>query len=146
MASNTPTPTPTATYTPSPTSTPTQQLRSRERPRRPGHFARRGVLLPDALRLQLEPAPRDCHQCGEFTDCLRTISARKLLVLLDCCHAGGVSEAKSSGLGLTKSPLLPPEAHRLLEEGRGRVLVASSQENELSFAGRPYPTVPSPWP
>ncbi len=74
---------------------------------------------------------------AEFTGRLRAIPARRLLVLLDCCHAGGVGEAKAPGLELAKSPL-PPEAHDLLAEGGGRVLIASSQEDELSFAGRPY--------
>lgn len=73
----------------------------------------------------------------EFTDQLRAIPAQKLLLLLDCCHAGGVGEAKAPGLQLAKSPL-PPEAQSLLAEGSGRVLIASSQEDELSFAGRPY--------
>ena len=74
---------------------------------------------------------------AEFTGRLRDIPAQKLLVLLDCCHAGGVGEAKAPGLQLAKSPL-PPEAHSLLAEGSGRVLVASSREDELSFAGKPY--------
>ncbi|MBL7063110.1 MAG: caspase family protein [Anaerolineae bacterium] len=74
---------------------------------------------------------------AEFTDRLRAIPAQKLLVLLDCCHAGGVGEAKAPGLQMAKSPL-PPEAHSLLAEGSGRVLIASSQEDELSFAGKPY--------
>lgn len=74
---------------------------------------------------------------AEFTDRLRAIPSRKLLVLLDCCHAGGVGEAKVPGLQLTKSPL-PPEARSLLAEGSGRVLIASSREDELSFAGKPY--------
>jgi hypothetical protein len=74
---------------------------------------------------------------AEFTERLRAIPALRLLVLLDCCHAGGVGEAKAPGLELAKSPL-PPEAHDLLAEGGGRVLIASSQEDELSFAGRPY--------
>jgi hypothetical protein len=73
----------------------------------------------------------------EFTEELRAIPAQKLLVLLDCCHAGGIGDAKAPGLELTKSPL-PPEAADLLAEGSGRVLIASSQEDELSFAGRPY--------
>jgi hypothetical protein len=74
---------------------------------------------------------------AEFTDRLWAIPAQKLLVLLDCCHAGGVGEAKAPGLQMSKSPL-PPEAHSLLAEGSGRVLIASSQEDELSFAGKPY--------
>ncbi|MBN1921707.1 MAG: caspase family protein [Anaerolineae bacterium] len=66
---------------------------------------------------------------------LRALPARKLLLLLDCCHAGGFTQTPP--LPLQKSPL-PPEALALLAEGRGRVLIASSQENELSFAGNPY--------
>jgi hypothetical protein len=73
----------------------------------------------------------------EFTARLRTIPARKLLVLLDCCHAGGVGEAKIPELKLNKAPL-PLEAMRLFEQGTGRVLIASSREDEVSFAGRPY--------
>lgn len=73
----------------------------------------------------------------EFTARLRAIPAQKLLLLLDCCHAGGVGDAKAPGMELVKSPL-PPEATALLAEGSGRVLIASSQENELSYAGKPY--------
>jgi len=74
---------------------------------------------------------------AEFIERLQAVPAQRLLVLLDCCHAGGVGEAKAPGLQLAKSPL-PPEAHSRLAEGGGRALVASSQEDELSFAGRPY--------
>jgi hypothetical protein len=73
----------------------------------------------------------------EFTALLRAVTAQKLLVLLDCCHAGGLTKPEPSGLKLTKAPL-PPEAASLLAEGRGRVLIASSQQDEFSFAGRPY--------
>jgi Caspase domain len=73
----------------------------------------------------------------EFTSRLRLIPAQKLLVLLDCCHAGGLAKPEPAGMKLAKSPL-PPEAASLLAEGRGRVLIASSQQDEVSFAGRPY--------
>lgn len=73
----------------------------------------------------------------EFIAKLQAIKAQKLLVLLDCCHAGGISASEGSGLELTKSPL-PPEALDFLARGKGRVLVASSQDNEVSFAGKPY--------
>lgn len=72
----------------------------------------------------------------ELADRLRAIPAARLLVLLDCCHAGGVGEAKS-GAPLTRAAL-PLEAQQWLAEGRGRVLIASSREDELSYAGRPY--------
>ncbi len=73
----------------------------------------------------------------ELTQKLRAIPAQKTLVLLDCCHAGGIGEEKAVGMQMAKSPL-PAEALTLLAEGRGRVLVASSQADELSYAGKPY--------
>jgi uncharacterized caspase-like protein len=73
----------------------------------------------------------------EFTARLRQVPAQKLLLLLDCCHAGSLAKPEPSGLTLAKSPM-PPETAALLAEGRGRVLIASSQQDELSFAGKPY--------
>lgn len=73
----------------------------------------------------------------EFAEKLKAIRAQKLLLLLDCCHAGGMAELKAPGLQFAKAPL-PPEAQSLLAQGRGRVVIASSQADELSFAGKPY--------
>lgn len=69
----------------------------------------------------------------EFTACLRSIQAKKLLVLLDCCHAGGQAEAK----GYSKSPLPSAVIHEL-GKSSGRVVLASSRKDELSWTGRPY--------
>ncbi len=73
----------------------------------------------------------------EFAARLQALDVHKLLVLLDCCHAGGVGEGKSPDLAFIKAPL-PPEAQALLATGRGRVVIASSRADELSYAGRPY--------
>lgn len=70
-----------------------------------------------------------------FTERLRAIQARKLLVLLDCCHAGGQAEAKA--LPGVKSPL-PLTVRTELGESRGRVVIASSRKDEVSFTGAPY--------
>jgi len=78
-----------------------------------------------------------CIRGDEFTAKLRAISARQLLVLLDCCRAGGIGEPKAPGLTFAKSPL-PPEAEAILAEGQGRVIVASCREDEVSLAGKPY--------
>jgi hypothetical protein len=75
----------------------------------------------------------------EFADLLAGIPARRLLVLLDCCHAGGVgmaAPAKGGGLAFARAPL-PGEALRLLGEGRGRALIASSKASEKSYGGKP---------
>jgi hypothetical protein len=92
-------------------------------------------LLPYGY--DLTQLPQTTISGAEFTRRLRAIPAQKLLVLLDCCHAGGVGEAKAPRLQLTKSPL-PFETQSLLTEGSGTVLIASSREDELSLAGRPY--------
>ncbi len=76
---------------------------------------------------------------AEFTEKLQAIPAKKLLVLLDCCHAGGLDNTEELGLEVEKSPL-PPEAQALFAEGKGRVLIASSMKDEKSYLykGRPY--------
>lgn len=72
---------------------------------------------------------------SEFVDYLREIPAQKLLVMLDCCHAGGLSDV--SAFEVTKAPL-PPEAQRMFAKGGGRIMIGSSRPEELSYAGEPY--------
>ncbi|MBD2533000.1 caspase family protein [Nostoc flagelliforme FACHB-838] len=75
----------------------------------------------------------------EFTQKIEVITARKLVVLLDCCHAGGVPALKEPGETFVKSPV-PPELLNVLDTGSGRVVVASSREDEFSYTGQPYST------
>jgi hypothetical protein len=72
---------------------------------------------------------------SDFTARLQAIRAQKLIVLLDCCHAGGMADAK--GLPLAKSPA-PIDLATTLSAGSGRVILASSRKDELSYAGQPY--------
>ena len=72
----------------------------------------------------------------EFAEKLRAIPAQKLLLLLDCCHAGGLDPTKAVGATLAKAPL-PPEATAVLAAGKGQVIIASSRADELSYAGKP---------
>ena len=68
---------------------------------------------------------------GELTDAFRAIAARKLVVIFDCCHAGGIGEPKS-----LRSSILPGLSERLfdvLKAGRGRVMLASSRQSEFSW-------------
>lgn len=73
----------------------------------------------------------------EFAAQLRAIPAKKLLLLLDCCHAGGLGDLSEQGFMVEKAPL-PPEAQALFEKGKGRIVLASSRADEKSLAGRPY--------
>ena len=71
----------------------------------------------------------------EFTELLRNITAQKLMVILDCCHAGGLSDL--SDFQIAKSPL-PPEAAKMFSKGGGRIIIGSSHADELSYGGKPY--------
>jgi hypothetical protein len=73
----------------------------------------------------------------ELATILQAIPAGRILLLLDCCHAGGLDGSKAGGLNLTKAPL-PPQTEALFTQGSGRVAIASSRANELSYAGKPY--------
>ncbi|NET58049.1 MAG: hypothetical protein F6K47_18405 [Symploca sp. SIO2E6] len=68
----------------------------------------------------------------EFTQKIEAIKAKKLIVLLDCCHAGGIP--KDSSTRFVKSPV-PQELLDALDSGSGRVIVASSHEDEKSYIG-----------
>ena len=72
---------------------------------------------------------------NELVELLREIPAKKLLLLLDCCHAGGLTDL--SGFQVEKAPL-PPEAQRMFAKGGGRMMIGSSRPNEKSLAGQPY--------
>ncbi|MDG4597350.1 MAG: caspase family protein [Candidatus Contendobacter sp.] len=75
----------------------------------------------------------------EWADRLAAIPAKRLLLLLDCCHAGGLTAERTKAVGLTfaKAPL-PPEAEALFTRGQGRIRIASSRADEFSLAGTPY--------
>jgi hypothetical protein len=76
---------------------------------------------------------------AEFSSHLRVIRAQKLVVVLDCCYAGGQADAKGEGVPGVKSPL-PQEVVAELERSSGRVILASSRKDEVSWAfpGQPY--------
>jgi len=65
----------------------------------------------------------------DFVQKLNAIPAQKMLILLDCCHAGGMTDVK--GPQFTKAPL-PVATIEMLSGGRGRVVIASSRADELS--------------
>jgi hypothetical protein len=70
---------------------------------------------------------RSALSATDFTAALRAIRARKLVVILDCCHAGGIGETKDFQSGLS-SPTLEQ-----LQAGFGRVILASSLGHEVSW-------------
>ncbi|MBX3000711.1 MAG: caspase family protein [Caldilineaceae bacterium] len=73
----------------------------------------------------------------ELAQKLAALPVGKLLLLLDCCHAGGLDNIKAPGAEFTREAL-PPEALTVLSQGRGHAVIASSRADELSLAGKPY--------
>lgn len=72
----------------------------------------------------------------EFTKRIQSITAKKMLVMMDCCHAGGMYGEKGL-LDFIPKPV-PPDLSAVMQAGCGRVVVASSRETEPSYTGSPY--------
>lgn len=69
---------------------------------------------------------------ADFTDALRAIPARKLVVIFDCCHAGGIGQPKNADAPVLKGGLSDSYYDRL-QQGTGRVILASSRSTESSY-------------
>jgi hypothetical protein len=70
---------------------------------------------------------------AEFTIALRAIQARRLVVFLDACHAGGVGEPKDATTKTTIKAGLTETAYAELAGGGARVIIASCRPDEVSW-------------
>ncbi|HQZ21729.1 MAG TPA: caspase family protein [Thermoflexales bacterium] len=75
-----------------------------------------------------------------FTNQLRAITAKRLLVVLDCCHAQGMAEAKDLpqikddvAKGLKQGQTAVTNITVALAQGQGRAVFSSSQGDESSY-------------
>ena len=98
-----------------------------------GYFVPKGgqkqyFLLPYGY--SLGDLPGTAISDDEFTAALSGLKVKKLLLLLDCCHAAGLDQAKAPGLALEKGEM-PPQALEMLKAGGGRVVIASSRASEV---------------
>ncbi len=69
---------------------------------------------------------------ADFTKALAAIPARKLLVLMDCCHAGGIGQPKGVTAPTIKAGL-PDSYYDALKSGKGRVILAAARPDEFSW-------------
>lgn len=89
-------------------------------------------LLPvDTVYTAGESIAQTAISGNEFTAALRAIPARKVVVIFDCCHAGGIGQPKDAAAPVLKA--LPESYYDALKEGRGRVILASSRSTEFSY-------------
>jgi hypothetical protein len=89
-----------------------------------------GYLLP----YDADPAnlPGTALRGDEMTALLRDIPAGRLLVLFDSCHSGGAGDPKGA-FGQLKTGL-SEGTYQALAQGKGRVVIASSRPDEVSWA------------
>ncbi|HRW10893.1 MAG TPA: caspase family protein, partial [Caldilineaceae bacterium] len=91
-------------------------------------------LLPvDTIYPPEEALAKSAISDQEFMQAIRALSARKVLLIFDCCHAAGIAEAKQFRLAEGLETGLSDGYYDALQAGRGRVVLASSRSNESSY-------------
>lgn len=94
---------------------------------------RGAYLLPvDTLFKSSQSIAQTAISGAELTTALRAIPARKMVIVFDCCHAGGIGQPKSTTAPIFKNGL-PESYYETLNSGRGCVILASSRSTELSW-------------
>ena len=87
----------------------------------------RKYLLPMEATLRFVKAYAIDNQ--DFVKEINRIDARKVLVFLDCCHAGGISQSGKESSG----PRLSDDYYKVLAEAEGVITFASCRGNQESF-------------
>lgn len=90
----------------------------------PPGAGQRYFLVPHGFDLDRpeETGVRD----AEFTEAIQALRARRLLVILDCCHAAGLPQLKSVAT-------YPSAIELALSQGSGRVVLSSCKADEKSY-------------
>ncbi len=72
----------------------------------------------------------------ELLDMLRAIPARRLILLINACHAGELSPVLGdSDQPFTGQPLPQQAADALLATGSGRIIITACRENQVAYIG-----------
>jgi uncharacterized caspase-like protein len=70
----------------------------------------------------------------EFSDLIGRIRSKKIVLLLDSCHAGGsIQNIKLGNMGLNWKSGLTEAYYENLSRGSGRIVIASSKEDQYSY-------------
>lgn len=73
----------------------------------------------------------------ELSEWISDIPAQRLLVILDACHAAGSADLKAPNGSLFWKKGLPEAYYETLSQGSGRVVIASSKEDQFSYIRPP---------
>lgn len=69
----------------------------------------------------------------KFSTLLAAIPTQKMLVILDACHSGGSADLKAADGTTVWKAGLPDDYYEALSQGSGRVVIASSKEDQYSY-------------
>ncbi|MEA5464064.1 caspase family protein [Leptothoe sp. PORK10 BA2] len=97
-----------------------------------GSYAGEYLLPVDVEIISDESLNTTAISGKQFTEFLQAISARKVVIVFDCCHAGGIGQPKDA----TSSDLkigFSENYYDALKQGRGRAILASSRSSEYSY-------------
>jgi len=97
-----------------------------------GPYADQYLLPVDTVYTSDESLAQTAISGAEFTEALRAIPARKVVVVFDCCHAGGIGQPKEA-LAPTLKTGFSDDYYDTLKSGIGRAILASSRSTESSY-------------
>jgi len=97
-----------------------------------GSYAGEYLLPVDADYASGESLAHSAISGDAFTEALRAIPARKVVVIFDCCHAGGIGRPKDAAAPTLKAGF-SEDYYDALKQGRGRAILASSRSSEVSW-------------
>jgi uncharacterized caspase-like protein len=91
-------------------------------------------LLPvDTIYPSAENLARTAVSGAEFTAALAAIKARRLTVVLDCCHAGGIGEPRDLVPTEKVDPGLSDNYLEALKAGAGRAIIAATRATTPAY-------------
>jgi hypothetical protein len=96
-----------------------------------GPYAGEYLLPVDADYASGESLAQTAISGDAFTQALRAIRARKVMVVFDCCHAAGIGEPKDAAPTLKTG--FSDDYYEALKAGTGRAILASSRSTEYSY-------------
>jgi len=100
------------------------------------YFSGHGTENPDFYLIPNDYDANDINNSSVsakmFSSKIKSIQSKKIIILLDCCHAGGQAHFKD-----IKAPL-PSTILEKFQESSGQVIIASSRKNEVSWTDIPY--------
>ncbi len=97
-----------------------------------GNYAGEYLLAVDAVNTSEEALAQNAISSTDFTEALRKIPARKMVIIFDCCHSGGIGQPKSVN-AYTFNAGLSEKYYDVLKEGRGKIILVSSRSSEVSW-------------